>query len=250
MLPLQHLAAEHPELLREQFGAESFGLLKRWYKWYFKTQMPSPAEYLFRWFDSIESTARGGGSFNSGLDDFPRRPLKGPAKQLYHVDAQAWMLEFTRVMARLSALFEPEDVPKYERILEGIRREAYARLLDKDHLFKDLLLRNNRSEHSEHLGYITVLPLAFGLIDSDPELQAAAQLLTSRAQLNTTFGLSSLSQDSPLFYESADSYWRGPVWLNVNYLVVRGIRLYYPQLSGLADRLAADLTRNVCGQWA
>lgn len=55
--------------------------LKEWYNWYLRTQMQD-SSFLFKWFDHIS----GEGSFNSGMDDFPR-----PQPTKYHVDAQSWM---------------------------------------------------------------------------------------------------------------------------------------------------------------
>lgn len=50
-----------------------------------RTQMTND-EYLFKWFDHIQSD----GSFNSGMDDFPR-----PLYTQYHIDAQSWMYALT-----------------------------------------------------------------------------------------------------------------------------------------------------------
>ncbi len=105
ILPLFHLAEQHPDLLLAKFGMHNFLLVKRWYKWYFKTQLPNKTEYLFKWFDSIDVTQPGGGSFNSGLDDFPRKPLNESARQVWHIDAQSWMYEFTRLIVKLTEIF-------------------------------------------------------------------------------------------------------------------------------------------------
>lgn len=49
--------------------------------------------FLFKWFDHIQ----GEGSFNSGMDDFPRlQPTK------YHIDAQSWMYLMSKVMAEVA----------------------------------------------------------------------------------------------------------------------------------------------------
>lgn len=70
--------------------------LKEWHNWFMRTQMIGTGTYLFKWFDHIQSE----GSFNSGMDDFPR-----PGNSLYHVDAQAWMYQLTEFMVQASAAF-------------------------------------------------------------------------------------------------------------------------------------------------
>ena len=54
------------------------------------TQTETKDSYIFRWYDSIPNQ----GSFNSGMDDFPR--LK---QTVGHVDCQAWMYFFATTMA-------------------------------------------------------------------------------------------------------------------------------------------------------
>lgn len=51
--------------------------------------MNGSSSFLFKWFDHLG----GEGSFNSGLDDFPR-----PQPTKYHIDAQSWIYEMSRVM--------------------------------------------------------------------------------------------------------------------------------------------------------
>lgn len=40
------------------------------------------------------------------------------------------------------------------------------------------------------------------------------------------YGLRGVSQRD-IFYFPGTGYWRGPVWISVNYLVLRGLYLYY-----------------------
>jgi glycogen debranching enzyme len=44
-------------------------------------------------------------------------------------------------------------------------------------------------------------------------------LIHAENKLWSPYGLRSLSRDSPL-YGSAENYWRGPIWININYLVI------------------------------
>lgn len=69
-----------------------------------RTQMIGEKTYLFKWFDHIQSN----GSFNSGLDDFPR-----PVNGLYHIDAQSWMYEITKFMWEASLEFKDADAVIY-----------------------------------------------------------------------------------------------------------------------------------------
>jgi hypothetical protein len=57
--------------------------------------MTEPGSYIFKWHDSLKSD--NSGSFNSGMDDFPRLN-----NSYGHVDCQSWMYFFANTMAKLS----------------------------------------------------------------------------------------------------------------------------------------------------
>lgn len=59
--------------------------------------MTELGSYIFRWHDSIANE----GSFNSGLDDFPRLN-----NSVGHVDCQSWMYFFANVMVEVSQSLE------------------------------------------------------------------------------------------------------------------------------------------------
>ena len=48
-----------------------------------------------------------------------------------------------------------------------------------------------------------------------------------KEQLDTGYGLSSISMKDKLYLENRDAYWRGPVWININYLLLKGLKIYY-----------------------
>ncbi|CAM9545364.1 unnamed protein product, partial [Heterosigma akashiwo] len=85
--------------------------------------------------------------------------------------------------------------------------------------------------HVRHTGYPTVLPLALRLLrPGDPRLGRLLALLRDENELWSPHGVRSLSK-SDLFYgrENAPGdapYWRGYIWINMNYLVLDGLHHY------------------------
>lgn len=88
----------------------------------------------------------------------------------------------------------------------------------------------------------------FGLIDEhSPAFQATINLMLDPKQLWTDFGLRSLSKENA-FFGKGSYYWRGPIWINLNYLVLRGARKFYPNnelAMNLYDRLKENIVRTV-----
>lgn len=50
-----------------------------------------------------------------------------------------------------------------------------------------------------------------------------------RNELDYGFGLTSMSTRDSYYLATNDAYWRGPVWVNINYLFLRGLNLFYPK---------------------
>jgi mannosyl-oligosaccharide glucosidase len=68
---------------------------------------------------------------------------------------------------------------------------------------------------------VSIFPFITGLLPpGSPRLGAILDTIGDPEELWTDFGLRSLSK-SDEFYGTAENYWRGPIWMNMNYLAVR-----------------------------
>ena len=97
------------------------------------------------------------------------------------------------------------------------------------------------------------------IVDADsPKL--ARIIGDMREKLWTPYGLRSLDKSAPLYgkhnTEHDPPYWRGAIWMNINYLAVGALRHYattegpYSALAGEAYReLAKNLVENVYEQY-
>lgn len=78
------------------------------------------------------------------------------------------------------------------------------------------------NQFSVHLGIVNFFPVMFGLIDVDSKLLPSLQALADKSTMLSNSGVRSLSKKDQ-FYQYRSNYWRGAVWVNVNYLVLRGL---------------------------
>ena len=89
--------------------------------------------------------------------------------------------------------------------------------------------------------YVSLFPLLMRLLPADSP-QLAAQLHHLKAGgMWTPFGLRSLSRSSSLYgkrnTEHDPPYWRGPIWINLNFLVLASLKHYSQvRLSRLPER--------------
>jgi mannosyl-oligosaccharide glucosidase len=70
------------------------------------------------------------------------------------------------------------------------------------------------------------------------------ELLRDPARLWSPYGLRSLSRDD-LWYGKQNApgdepYWRGPIWINLNYLALSGLR-HYATVAGPSQQRASDI---------
>lgn len=106
-----------------------------------------------------------------------------------------------------------------------------------------------------HFGYVSLFPFFLHLISpSDPLLEKQLKLLEDPELLWTEFGLRSLAKSSSFYQkhniEHDPPYWRGAIWINMNYLALRALEYYSQEpgpFSAHAKTLHTKLKANVVG---
>ncbi|KAH0385804.1 glycoside hydrolase, partial [Aureobasidium melanogenum] len=209
-----------------QYLRDLYPLLKKHYEWFRKTQAGDLKSYDrpafskkegYRWRGSTKTHL-----LTSGLDDYPRPQPPHPGE--LHVDLMSWMGMMTRAMKRIATtLVETDDASTYEKI-----ENAIIRNLDDLHWSADEQAYCDATvdEYEEHAlvchkGYISLSPFFAGLLAPDhPHLGEVLDLISSPEHLWSPHGIRSLSQQDAL-YGTEENYWRSPVWLPINYLVVK-----------------------------
>lgn len=79
-----------------------------------------------------------------------------------------------------------------------------------------------------HKGYVSLLPFCLGLMDrNNPHLGAVLDLIHDPAELWSPFGVRSLSTKDK-YYGTEEDYWRGPVWININYMILERLLVSLP----------------------
>jgi mannosyl-oligosaccharide glucosidase len=83
-------------------------------------------------------------------------------------------------------------------------------------------------QYVNQLGYISLFPFILGVLDpKSPKIPNILDSIEDPNKLFTPFGLRSLSKDASLYNkkntEHDAPYWRGPIWININFLVVRAL---------------------------
>ncbi len=242
------------------FLLESYPKLRAHFAWFKRTQA-GERRGSYRWRGATQDH-----NFASGLDDYPRGVVPHPTDE--NVDLLAWMAFFADVLGDLATLAGDDGAAT---AFAKEAEEAAAALVDvhwdeEAGTFCDVgvtavvppppppkgqrqtqrpTLRHGRVCH---VGYVTILPVLLRLVRADdPRLGRVLAHLRSDAHLLSPVGLRSLSAADPAFATKED-YWRGAVWINMNFLAVAALR-HYASLEGPfredAAALAADLAPRI-----
>lgn len=200
--------------------------MKKHYGWFCRTQAGSLKNYQLPGSDFNQGYRWRGRTpqhvLTSGLDDYPR--AQPPHPEELHVDALCWVGSMAVALRKTSAfLGEKEDqniFSKHEtdvvRSIDGIHWS------EPDQTYCDTtVVDGNRVEKVCHKGYISLFPLFLGLMGPDhSRLGAVLDLLRDPEELWSPYGLRSLSPKDK-YYATGENYWRSPVWININYMVVQ-----------------------------
>ena len=214
-----------------------YPLVQRNFDWYRKTQYGDLKSYERPAFSSREAYRWRGRTpkhiLTSGLDDYPRAQPPHPGE--LHLDLIAWMGMMSRSIRRVAEfLDESDDAARYSKIEEAIKKNVDDLHWSKeDETYCDATIDDyEESVHVCHKGYISIFPFMTGLLGPEHKhLKDVLDLISDEDELWSPFGIRSLSKQDE-FYGTEENYWRSPVWMNMNYLILTNL---YVSTSCLRD---------------
>ncbi|GMH36420.1 hypothetical protein BSKO_04288 [Bryopsis sp. KO-2023] len=266
-----------------EFLDRAWPRLEKWFNWFVSSQS-GLVEGSFRWRARDETTFRelNPKTLDSGLDDFPR--ASHPSQIERHLDLRCWIAMASESMAsigeavgidsgklqkytsmaselrdlkKLNALHLDPDTGRYADY--GFHTEhvklAWVQTSPEEKKYVRKVSQPPVARYVPHFGYVSLFPL-FMLIfkPTDTALSKQLDLLHDPELLWTDYGLRSLAKSSSLYNayntEHDGPYWRGPIWINMNYLALRALKHYADAggpYSKKASEMYVDLRKNVVG---
>ncbi len=197
-------------------------------KWDF-LHRDSDGEGLAEWMIEDNPICRSG---ESGMDNSPRFD---EATLLDAVDFNSFLALECEVLAEMALLLDKSSEHAYwsfhhQRLCLLINQRLWS---DTDEFYFDYdLKKNQRTDIWSSAGF---LPLVCGACTQE-QAEKLVKALDDPGLFGTPFPIPSIAVKSARFYSK--DMWRGPVWININWLVVLGLERY-----GFQD--AADALRQI-----
>jgi alpha,alpha-trehalase len=170
------------------------------------------------------------------------------------VDASVFAMREYEAMAVLAdRLGDPTDALIYRREAAATRHAILAHLWLKD---ESIFLNRRRDTGAwgHSISWSSFVPLADGLLPPAQARRMIRRHLLNPDEMKSPYGFRSLSKSDPAYNNEAiiDPYsnWRGPIWINANYLDWIALRRYgfTAESRRLAETLASMLRRDIA-QW-
>ncbi|KAK7479366.1 hypothetical protein BaRGS_00029444 [Batillaria attramentaria] len=232
--------------------------LKAWYAWYNVSQVGSMAStYRWRGRDSKAVKQLNPQTLTSGLDDYPR--ASHPTDEERHVDLRCWIALASGVMAEIAKALNKdwEEYAATHKLLtdnalldhlhwseKGQQYSDYGLHTDKVKLEKPppppnlqpgqrppqmdkirVTVSDPKNQFVNAFGYVSLFPFLLKIINPDsPKLYRILTDLRDPGLLWTDYGLRSLARSNRMYNryntEHDAPYWRGAIWININYLAL------------------------------
>ena len=221
----QHFPQLKEKASAAEYLQELYPLLRRHYRWFRRTQQGDLKSYDRNAFSTKEGYRWRGRTpthvLPSGLDDYPRAQPPHPGE--LHIDAISWVGLMAKSLYQIAQYIgEEDDATEYSNQLEAIRKNIDDLHWDeKAGVFCDATIDEfEENVHVCHKGYISLFPFMVGLLDKDsPKIGKLLDLISDPEELWSSHGVRSLSKSHEL-YGTGENYWRSPVWVNMNYLIL------------------------------
>lgn len=273
-------------VLDEEYLRKIFPRLKAWFNWFNTTQLGNqPSTYRWHGRDAKTDRELNPKTLTSGLDDYPR--ASHPSDDERHVDLRCWMAFAAGLMADIAeAVGEKSDAGLYKstsqylsdnRLLDeyhwSSKAETYSDFGNHTKFVKLVqrvmypnqpgspkkTVRVVTSKQGPSLryvnavGYVSLFPFLLQILDpTSPKLEKVLTQLRDPEKLWGKYGIRSLSKSDPVYKkhntEHDAPYWRGAIWININFLAVRALNHYASipgPYQGTAKAIYTDLRQNL-----
>nr|POE51408.1 isoform 2 of mannosyl-oligosaccharide glucosidase gcs1 [Quercus suber] len=271
------------------FLERAYVRLEAWFQ-YFNTTQSGKEMSSYYWHGRDVTTTRelNPKTLSSGLDDYPRS--SHPSEDERHLDLRCWMYLASDCMHSIAELLDKDTKPGKDygataRLLSDFQILNQMHLDNKygayfdfgNHTekvrlhWKENMVGNNYAtrelvrqvlERPElrlvpHVGYVSLFPFMGRIIPPESWiLEKQLDLISNQSILWTDYGLRSLSKTSSLYMkrntEHDPPYWRGPIWMNMNYMILSALHHYSKEdgpyrdkARAIYDDLRGNLIRNV-----
>jgi len=216
------------------FLKEAYPRLKKYLRWLYRNR-DLDGDGLLEWKISGSPVCRCG---ESGLDNSPRFDHLRPGVPMAAIDLNCFAVSEMEHLADLAeSVGCRPDAVRWRQEREKRVRLINERLWDeKDGLYYD---RDRNGRRRKVKTAAVFLPLWAGVADPDQAARLVEHLENKR-QFASPFPVPSTAMDDPAF---TDDMWRGPVWINCNYLVIEGLRRYGYRAA--ARRIALKTLREI-----
>jgi alpha,alpha-trehalase len=197
---------------------------------------------LWFWDNAMQS----GADNNAALTNDPN-----DRSAILAVDASVWAMRESLAMATLAAQLGDARAAAAYRAEAAATRKA---IVDKLWSAKHGVFLNRRRDTGawvRAMSWTSFLPLLDGLLSEPDARRMIREHLLNPAEMRAEFGLRSLAKSDAAYNNEAiiDPYsnWRGPIWINANFLDWIVLRRYGfgEQAHWLAVALAGDLDRDI-----
>ncbi|CAH8253646.1 unnamed protein product [Arabidopsis lyrata] len=280
--------AERDEVL--SFLDRAFVRLDAWFKWFNTSQIgKEKGSYYWHGRDNITNKELNPQSLSSGFDDYPR--ASHPSEDERHVDLRCWMYLAADCMNSIQEFMGKKDRLVTEDYSSIAKLLSDFNLLnqmhyDQDHgayldfgnhteevrlIWKEVITKDGRLSRElvretfgkpelrlvPHIGYVSFFPFMFRIIPADSSiLNKQLDLISNRNIVWSDYGLLSLAKTSSLYMkyntEHEAPYWRGAIWMNMNYMILSSLH-HYSTVDGpyrskartIYEELRSNLIRNV-----